>query len=192
MISAMRFNRVLSALLLLFSASAGVWAEEGMETVYQGVEAGKATVGRAFGVAGESGDIDYFVYEASERLPRNAVIRSALVPGWGQHFNREPVKGAMMGLTFFASALGAVHYYRQSQDSYDDYKAQGVPSSDLYDDYESEKTYASVLGGVALFMWGYSMIDAGRGVYRHLYSKDRSVDLAFHDGKPLLEVSQRF
>lgn len=175
--------------MMLFSASIYGQEEEDINPV---LEAGKATVGRVFGVAGAGGDIDYYVVEMHQRTPRNSGVRSALVPGWGQAFNNEKVKGVVLGLTFFASAYGAVTYYRKSQDTHEDYKARGVASDDLYDDYESELTAASVLGGLAFVLWGYSVIDASRGAYRQLYSQERSVNIVFSDGEPRLKVIQRF
>jgi len=62
------------------------------------------------------------------RSKSGAAFRSALIPGWGQFYNREPAKGVL----FTAAGLGALGtaaaYYLQAQSAFSDYKT-GTPET---------------------------------------------------------------
>jgi len=141
------------------------------------LEAGQAIFGRVFGVQGSGAEIDYHVFDVSSRTPAHAAIRSALVPGWGQVFNKDKVKGILFFVTTAATAIGSAVVYHDAKDSYQDYKAQGIQNSSLYDDYEDERTQAMVLGVAALVFYTVGIVDAYRHAYRPLYTSEGALNL---------------
>src|SRR5262249_15888386 len=130
--------------------------------------------------------------ELYQHTPFHAGIRSAIVPGWGQGFNMQPVKGSLVFTSFVATtwlALYSTHKYRQS---YDDYNAKGVKDDGLYNAYESERTEAYVLGSVAVLIWAFSIVDAAKNAYRPLLAKETSIQIAANDKEGKIVWNRRF
>jgi hypothetical protein len=175
-------NRRLCVSLLVVAIVAGS-ASAGEESIYGPdrtsvvKEAGRAVTDRVFGVQGMAGEIDYHVVELTHHSPTSSAIRSAFVPGWGQGYNRQRVKGAILFATFAALTYGAVDQYNASKDSYDAYQARGLQNDVLYDDYESEKTRSLILGTAAVGLWVFAIVDAYRNAYNPLWSKADGVQL---------------
>jgi hypothetical protein len=155
-------------------------------------EAAKAVVDRVFGVKGEAADIRYHAVELSNHSPVNAGIRSAIVPGWGQWFNRQPVKAVALFMVVAGGAYGTIRMRERSSDSYDEYKAFGIRSGPEYDDYERQRSQALILGSATLFLWGYTVWDAYRNAYNPLWSKDTSVDVALLSDGAAVEWRKKF
>lgn len=156
------------------------------------IEAGQAIFGRIFGVQGSGAEIEHHVFDLSNRTPTHAAVRSALVPGWGQVFNRDRIKGILFFVTTTASAVGSVLLYNDSRDSYDDYKAQGLKDSSLYDDYEDKRTQAMVLGVAAVVFYTVGIVDAYKKAYQPLYSTKSSVNLALSPTESQIIWERRF
>lgn len=182
---------ILSFLLLVSAVPLRAEGQNGEPPNYVG-EAGKAVIGRVFGVQGEGGNIDYHEVEFSKVAPINSAVRSALIPGWGQQFNRQKVKGTLFFVTFVTSTFGAIHLYSKSQDSYDEYKARGLKDDALFNDYEDQRAQAEVLGGFALLLWAFSITDAYRNAYNPLYSQRVHMELAANTDGPEVRVTKRF
>jgi hypothetical protein len=115
-----------------------------------------------FFVAVTSHADEYHVVELIDHTPRNAAIRSALVPGWGQSFNGEKRKGVLLFGTTAAAAALSIYFHEKANDSYDDYVASGRAGNSNYDDYSRENTLTWAFGSVAAFTWIYSVFNAGR------------------------------
>lgn len=168
----LRFSAVvLSTAILAGAARADDPAVFGpnRRSVYRGLTGESGD--RAFGVHGGAGNVDYRVVDMTHHSPMSAAVRSLLVPGWGQGFNRQRVKGALLFATFAFATYGAIDQYRASEDTYDEYEARGLPNDDLYEQYETEKLRALVLGGAAAALWAFAVIDAYRNAYNPLWSK---------------------
>lgn len=155
-------------------------------------EAARAVVDRVFGVKGEAGNIEYHVVEFSKVSPTSSAVRSALLPGWGQHFNRQPVKGSVLFLSFAASAFGAFYLNAKAGNTYDDYKARGSKNDPLFDDYEDEKSQATILGMGAGLIWAFSVFDAYRNAYNPLYTREMNLELAYADSETSVRVTKKF
>lgn len=155
-------------------------------------EAARAVVGRVFGVKGDAGNVEYHAIELTTRSPRNAALRSALVPGWGQHFNRQPVKGTLFFLSTVAAAVGGLRLYDKSQDTFDEYERRGEKNSSLYEDYSDERTQAVLLGGLAGVLWVWSGLDAYRNAYTPLYTKDFHVEFALLPEEGVIRFNKKF
>lgn len=104
------------------------------------------------------------------RSRSDAVFRSLLVPGWGQFYNRQRVKGWVVIGTGVALAGGTVAYQLAGQRAYDDYLSRrsaaalgGTPSAEaaaLYDAAASRfRTRNWLLGGLAA-LWVLNVADA--------------------------------
>jgi len=98
--------------------------------------------------------------DLTDPTPANAALRSALVPGWGQWYNSEPRKGALVGATTFLAAGASAWLFLKSGSTYNDYVTKGVPDDPLYDRYQKEHTGALVAVGVASVTYIYGIIDA--------------------------------
>ena len=94
----------------------------------------------------------------------HAGLRSLVVPGWGQIFNGEKRKGAVLFGTTLTAGFLAYFFYQESSESYDEYKNSGRINDSRYDDYERELTVSRARGGMAAILWVYSIYDAfGKG-----------------------------
>lgn len=114
-----------------------------------------------------------------------ALLRSVVVPGWGQYYNRKYVKSAIVcgAETFFM--VRAVHWWIKAEDEYD--SIQGLPESEQraafarYSAYRSNRNDYLWLTGLTVF---FSMFDAY--VDAHLAGFD--VDLTPQFSPPTDEV----
>jgi hypothetical protein len=149
-------------------------------------------LGRIFGVQGTGADIKHYVFDVSNRTPRHAALRSALVPGWGQHFNNEKGKALLFFVTTVGLAAGSLIRYSDSRHTYNEYKESGSRNSVLFDDYEDERTQALAMGVTALVLYTFGIIDAHRRAYAPLYSSDRSLQLALSPSESYLVWSRKF
>lgn len=166
----------------------------GFETSQPGVlgEAAKTVADRVFGVKGEAADIKYHAIELSNHSPLNAGIRSAIVPGWGQWFNRQPAKAAALFLVVAGGAYGTLKMRRRANDAYDEYKAFGIQSGSQYDDYEKRRSQMIILGSATLFLYGYTIWDAYRNAYNPLWSDSNRIDVALIPDGAAVEWRRRF
>lgn len=126
--------------------------------------------------------------------PRKATIRSALIPGWGQAYNREywkiPLVYAAVGITAGTFVYNNKWYQRTKKaydivinnrtDEYDqiDPKLKGLidyPQSLQYyrNDFRKNRDYSVLF---FLFAWGLNVVDAT--VFGHLKDFDVSDDLS--------------
>lgn len=95
-------------------------------------------------------------------IPGGALLRSAVLPGWGQFYTRHPLKGVLiMGVE--AALIG---YAVSADTKVKDFAAAGVSSDEL--DLWRNKRRKSILWAVGV--WLYSMADAY--VDAHLYDFD--------------------
>jgi TolB-like protein len=54
----------------------------------------------------------------------DAVFRSALVPGWGQLYNRQPIKAAVIGAAAVGTVGAALYFHLKAQKAEQDYQAR--------------------------------------------------------------------
>lgn len=194
-------NKFFSLLLCcLFFATSIIRAEEDEYAPYlnppsRGAEpliSNQPVFGRIFGVQGSGADIQHYVFELSRRTPRASAIRSALVPGWGQSFNNEKGKGLLFFVITTALTVGSVVRYGDARDSYKEYKALGSKNGVLYDDYQDERVQALVMGGAALVLYTFGIIDAYRRAYTPLYSRDGGMDIALSPSETRVIWNRKF
>jgi len=98
--------------------------------------------------------------DLTRKTTGNAVVRSILIPGWGQFFNGKPTKGYIILIGAVVSAAVAYYYYYESEKSYNIYKTIGLTSDPSYNDYVSKSNnsqYALLALGV---FWLCGIVDA--------------------------------
>jgi hypothetical protein len=131
--------------------------------------------------AGQTSPADF----KPRRSPMGALLRSVVVPGWGQYYNRKYIKSAIVcgAETFFI--VRAVHWWVKAEDEYA--SIQGLPESEQraafarYSAYRSNRNDYLWLTGLTVF---FSMFDAY--VDAHLAGFD--VDLTPQFSPPADEV----
>lgn len=168
MISTM-FNKFLSLTLAGLLVSQGLWAE-----LYAPPSAGpdstaptkKAELGQVFGSQDMGGPVNYAAFDVSDHTAKNAGLRSALFPGWGQLFNGETRKGILMSSVAAVLMVSAFATYNDAGNSYDDYTSSGRKDSSLYSDYSNKLTLTWALAGAYAVLLGASVRDASRRANR--------------------------
>ncbi|MEC9465981.1 MAG: FlgO family outer membrane protein [Myxococcota bacterium] len=99
------------------------------------------------------------------RSRSGAVFRSLLIPGWGQFYNREPIKGSLLfGTELIAGGLAAAFHVMQEQ-SKTDYDNLGVDSPlDTFkttrDAIESQQRWRQTFVTTALILHAINIVDA--------------------------------
>ncbi|MBN1434230.1 hypothetical protein JW921_05675 [Candidatus Fermentibacterales bacterium] len=101
-----------------------------------------------------------------ERSPTGALLRSAVLPGWGQIYNDRPVKGLLMGAAEIGLAVWLVLEHLEAEEARDEYASSGDPA-DLAR-YESHKQRRLDLIWYTSGAWLIGMLDAY--VDAHLYA----------------------
>lgn len=189
------FNkRFLASLIIpVFLGSNGVFAESTFNPHYNlGSEASTATLGRAVTYQEVASEIEYHVFELQSHTPVHAAIRSSLIPGWGQGFNGQSIKGMLFFLTFAGTLTGSLIQYQNSNDSFDQYQATGQRNNALFDDHENERLQSTILGVAAGLIYGISIVDAYRNAYQPLWSRDISIDIAMTENEAQLIWKKKF
>lgn len=92
--------------------------------------------------------------------PINASLRSALIPGWGQLWNEQPTKSAIVFIVFGASLAGALYYNNEADEKYKKYKNTGMVNGDYYDKYETAYNTSKIFTYVTIAAWVYGVVDA--------------------------------
>ncbi|AKL97995.1 DUF5683 domain-containing protein [Endomicrobium proavitum] len=101
-----------------------------------------------------------FELDFSEAKPFNAALRSVLMPGWGQGWNEQPVKGWITFGLFAAAVGGAFYFNGQANNKYNEYKTLGAIDGNLYNDYETNYNTSTYFTYGAIAVWLYAVIDA--------------------------------
>ena len=124
-------------------------------------------------------------FDFTKKTKGNALVRSILLPGWGQFFLGETDKGYIISIGAFVSAAAAYYYYYEAEKSYDRYKTIGLIADDSYSDYQSKSNNAQyALLTMALF-WIYGIVDSSSGPAKEELTEDQSQRYCKKDGLKL-------
>lgn len=133
--------------------------------------------------AGSNSGDSLFVMHKS---PWGAVLRSAILPGWGQIYNESYIKAPVVWGIFGALAAGWIHYNNKYKDSRDLYLAT---SNDYYrqnrDFYRDQRDLMGIYIGLAYFL---NLVDA----YVDAQLFDFSVQENHMIRQPWLNIKVRF
>lgn len=97
-------------------------------------------------------------YSFDEPTSANAAIRSMILPGWGQFFNGQPLKGMLFAGAEIGTIAGAFLMYSKANTTYDDYEKQRTES--LYDDYSKQIDNTNLFIYLAAAIWAGNIFDA--------------------------------
>jgi len=96
-----------------------------------------------------------------EKKSINALCRSFILPGWGQFYNKQPVKGTIIVCSEIVLISGAVATYYMSEAYYDIYNTNPKGEPEKYYQLANHCHYISdYLTLCTVVVWVYSMIDA--------------------------------
>ena len=104
------------------------------------------------------------------RSRKDAAFRSVLIPGWGQIYNRQPVKGGLILTAELGLIAGGVAFHLLGQHAYSQYTSQtsagqlgsnpSAQAQSLYDTAVSRYQTRNVLFIVAGGLWAANILDA--------------------------------
>lgn len=101
-------------------------------------------------------------YFAERKYPLTAAYRSAIMPGWGQFYNDQPIKGTLfMGSTF--GGIGSTIYFFSEYNKYINKTSEG---EELIRDQEMANKnfrYFTWSLGITLVVWLLNVVDAYLG-----------------------------
>jgi hypothetical protein len=81
--------------------------------------------------------------------PRGALFRSAIIPGWGQVYNRQYIKAVLYGGTEIALAAATVHYWKKMDSHQSNFTKSTDPTYQAWEYYY----YQSARDNRNLFLW---------------------------------------
>lgn len=104
------------------------------------------------------------------RSRKDAFFRSLLIPGWGQIYNRQPLKGFLIMGAEAALIGGAVAFHLSGEKAYSDYTSKtnagdlgtdpASEAAQLYDTAESRYKTRNILLFCAAGLWVANLVDA--------------------------------
>ncbi len=101
-----------------------------------------------------------------KRSPSGALLRSAVLPGWGQFYNDKPVKGVILGTVELGLLAWLISEHVQAEDARTDFLASGDPADEERYNVHSQRRIDLIWYTSAA--WLYGMLDAYVDAY--LYS----------------------
>jgi TM2 domain-containing membrane protein YozV len=97
-------------------------------------------------------------YNFDEPTPANAMMRSMILPGWGQFYNGQPLKGLLFAGVEIAAVGGAFVMYSKANTTYSDYETKRT--DDLYTDYSKQIDTTNLFIYLAAAIWAGNILDA--------------------------------
>jgi TM2 domain-containing membrane protein YozV len=98
-------------------------------------------------------------YLAERKYPSTALFRSALIPGWGQLYNDQPVKASLFGGSAIVSLAVDIYLYNQYQ-SFINNTDEDVNYSEDLQKAKEYNSYLLISTGITLSVWVLNMLDA--------------------------------
>ena len=91
-----------------------------------------------------------------------AVFRSLAIPGWGQFYNSQPMKGYVVIAVELITIAGYEYFADQQKKSYNKYSLSTNPfeTHDLFDKVQTNKDYKKLSLSLMGAVWIYNVIDA--------------------------------
>jgi len=110
-----------------------------------------------------------------KKSPTGALLRSALLPGWGQFYNQEPLKGVILGTVELGLLAWLVREHIVAEDARQAYLVSGDPADESR--YETHKQRRIDLIWYTSAAWLYGMFDAYVDAYLFSFqSENRSFE----------------
>lgn len=89
------------------------------------------------------------------------ILKSAVMPGWGQFATKHNTKATLILSMEIVSVIGAIYFHDQAKKNYDKYYAanQIDDINDYWGKAEKPHHYSLMLMGLASVIWGYNIYD---------------------------------
>ncbi|MFH1714712.1 MAG: hypothetical protein ABH857_00735 [Elusimicrobiota bacterium] len=100
---------------------------------------------------------DYYLLKKSAT---SAVVRSLIIPGWGQSFLDKKDKGLILMIAAGAGLASALYFKLKSDTFYNDYENKGLRDDELYDDYIDYTNYMYYSLAFTAIVWLFGVLDA--------------------------------
>ena len=97
-------------------------------------------------------------YFSERKYPSTALFRSLLVPGWGQMYNDQPIKGSIFGVSAIGAIVSDLYFFNEYQ-RYLNSTNEERYSEDLKKADEYNK-YFLISFGTTVAIWTINMVDA--------------------------------
>ena len=121
-----------------------------------------------------------------QKSPWGAVLRSAIIPGWGQIYNESYIKAPIVWGIFGALAAGWIFYNNKYIDARDQYRQTQTEGYRLYRDfYRDQRDLMSIYIGLTYFL---NLVDA----YVDAQLFDFSVEEDYRTGQNMLNLRIKF
>jgi len=115
-----------------------------------------------------------------------AVFRSIAIPGWGQFYNSQPVKGYVVISVELIAVMGYGYFANQQEKSYNKYLLSTNPfeTYDLFDKAQTNNNYKKLSLSLMGAVWIYNVIDAYLNYDESKHSKlsSNKFDIEFENG----------
>jgi len=129
------------------------------------------------------------LYEMESVPFRGNIIKSAVIPGWGQFAANHNTKATVILSMELVSIVGAVYFYDQAQRNYDKYKAasQIDEINHWWGKTQTPHHYSMLLAGLAGVIWVYNIYDVITSTTE--YNADLWQDILSRPGSTGLQVT---
>jgi len=101
------------------------------------------------------------LYELEALSFRNNLIKSAMIPGWGQFATKNNGKATVILSLEIVTLIGSIYFYDQAMVNYNRYKTatQIDEINRYYSKAQTPHQYSIMLLGLAAVVWGYNVFD---------------------------------
>ncbi|MCX5782625.1 MAG: DUF5683 domain-containing protein [Elusimicrobia bacterium] len=99
------------------------------------------------------------ILDFTKRTQKNALVRSILLPGWGQFYKGSNTKGYIISAGAFLSASLAYYYLSESDKAYEKYRKISLIDDDSYSDYQNKSNKFNIAVLSLTLFWLYGIVD---------------------------------
>ena len=101
------------------------------------------------------------LYELESITFNTNLLKSAVVPGWGQLSTKNNTKGTLILSLELVSAIGAIYFHDQAKKNYDKYYAANQIDNinNYWGKAEKPLHYSLMLMGLGSIIWAYNIYD---------------------------------
>jgi len=99
-------------------------------------------------------------YKYLVRRTRSEAMFRSFIPGWGQFYNEQPVKGFLFSGVELGLISASVALYFSANSAYDKYRENKPETVEYFDKAESRYQIADILLYTAIGIWALNIVDA--------------------------------
>lgn len=101
------------------------------------------------------------IYEMEAQSINANLIKSAIIPGWGQYGTKNSTKATVILSIELISLISSIYFYDKAMTNYDLYKkaTQIDEINNYYSKAQTPYQYSLMMLGLAGVVWGYSVYD---------------------------------